>query len=463
MLPHLWRTLKVICTSVTLTLAGCAAAPSPYPMPAAGELQNGLATEPRLADLWWAEFRDSGLSHAVSEALRTNPTLDMALARVEEARGSADLSRLRHSPTAEGSGDAQGEKGIAPSSLWRVQKNIGAYATWELDLFGRGSAAASEAGYTLAARTQDVSSARLVLAAETARAYLSWQGCLEEAEDLDAEYSSLLKTARLAETLATAGFAPASEPSLARATAATFQAHAAAQTAECTTQLETLVALTGIPAAVLASGSPSLPIPPVLATESMNLAHLAKRPDVAAAELDLAAAAAAVSGVVTDWRPRITLSGSLAFSQIMSGGAATLPLLVGASIGLPLFDGGQNDAKTHVANARYAQAKARHQQVTRQSLQEIGQTWAKLRGAQAQVGPVRRGLEDYSRAVRLAELQWQAGAISLLEVEQARRVHIAARRAEREVSLNLLHHTIALFTALGGVWPKPYEVFDEIN
>ena len=95
---------------------------------------------------WWRHFGDPTLDALIAETLANNKTLQIARARVEEARASRGVARSRLFPEIVGTAAAsRSDQGVIGNdrTIGIAEANI--EASWELDLFGRNQARTAEA------------------------------------------------------------------------------------------------------------------------------------------------------------------------------------------------------------------------------------------------------------------------------------------------------------------------------
>jgi outer membrane protein TolC len=142
---------------------------------AAGENKDMPLIESSGAEVdhvWWTRFGDPTLDVLVTEALANNKTLQIAAARVEEARAERQISRARLFPEINGvAGARRNNLGLSTNDKAVSIAEVDVEASWELDLFGRNRAQASEASALLQSTEASRQAVRVALLAEVARNY----------------------------------------------------------------------------------------------------------------------------------------------------------------------------------------------------------------------------------------------------------------------------------------------------
>jgi NodT family efflux transporter outer membrane factor (OMF) lipoprotein len=450
--------------ALAMLVAGCANTPPAQP-PASATLpvqwdsplpHGGDAA--RLKD-WWARFDDPLLPELVQSAESGNPTLAQALARITEARAGLAQARSALWPqlSATGSLTRLGTR-LPPPAVVQTQASAGLDAAWEIDLFGaaRNSVAAAQArARGSALQWHD---ARVSLAAEVAQTYLALRACEALAAVDEQEAQSQGKTAELTRSKVKVGFEAPSNGALAEAGAAEAANRLAAQRAECGATVQTLVALTGIRAADLRTRlqarTARLPQAEAFAVEAVPAQVLAQRPDLAAAQQALAAAAADVGAAEAQRYPVLSLAGSIAAVAARLGGVtATGPSWsIGPSLNVPLFDAGGRAAGVEAARARYDEARAAYEQQARNAVREVEEALLRLEAARQREADAQRAAAGYRDYFAAAEQRWRVGAGSLIEMEDARRFALNAQAALIAVQRERVAAWITLYKATGGGW-----------
>lgn len=313
-----------------LALAGCMVGPdyrSPAPgAPAQDPFLGGRSpafTGDEPPGRWWSLFGDPVLDRLVEQALRANTDLRVAAANLRRARavlretGSGLFPAVDLSASAtysRQSGDQLGFAGVAGEG---ESYDIGADASYQLDLFGRIRRAiqASRADVGAALAAFDVS--RITVAAETARAYADACGAGRQLAVARETVRIQEQTFDLTRRLMEGGRGTALETSQAGALLDQVRATVPTLEAQRETALFRLSVLTGRPPAEFPPEVGGCETPPALARPipvGDGAALLARRPDVRQAERELAAATARVGVAVASLYPQITLGGSIGSS-----------------------------------------------------------------------------------------------------------------------------------------------------
>jgi outer membrane protein TolC len=228
---------------------------------------------------------------------------------------------------------------------------------------------------------------------------------------------------------------------------------------QCMLAVKALVALTGLSEpeliAQLREQSARLPAPSAPPVPSVPAQALARRPDVAAAERELAAASAAIGVAEAQRYPRLALSGQISPTVVRPAGLSTLsvvPWSIGPALSLPLTGDAARSATVEAARAAYQAAEVSYRARVRQAVREVEEALLAMHAVSERRGDVRAAALGYREALAGAQSRQRAGLGSLIELEDARRTSLAADAAEAALDHEWLVAWINLYRALGGGW-----------
>lgn len=442
-------------------LAACATFPEPAPVAAVAPQQwhAPLPHGGNVADLsqWWKQQGDTVLVQLVDAAQAASPSVASARARIEEARAARVASGAALLPTLDATASVSRNSAQPPLPMGTTAQ-AGLQSAWEIDLFGAGRANRDAAQSRLEGATAGWHDARVSVAAEVANLYFAQRSCDKLLAIALSDATSRAETSRLADLSRQAGFMAPAVAALARASAAEANARAAQQRAQCDAGIKALVALTAIPEPELRQkiAAPVEPAPEAaLAIASLPAQVLSQRPDVFAAERNVAAASADVGGARAQRYPRLALSGSIGRASFRTGGTDTE--LSAWSIGplalsLPLFDGGRRAANVDAAEARYEEAVAAYRASVRQAVREVEEALVNLQSTTARGEDARIAVQGYRSSFNATEARYKGGLASLVELEEARRNRLAAENALVALERERRSAWVALYRAAGGGW-----------
>ena len=449
-----------------LLLAGCAV-PRPPSSVATEAAPRWYATLPHggtLADLrqWWQQFNDPLLVDLVEAAQTASPTVATAGTRIAEARSARVAARAALLPSVDGSASLVRGNAVQGLPFVATVAQAGLQSAWEIDLFGGRGAQADAARARLAGAEAGWHDARVAVAAETANTYLDLRTCERLLVVTRNDARSRAETARLSGLSADAGFTAPAVAAQARASAAEGSARATQQEAQCEVTVKALVALTGLAEPDLRRRLAVRWVEPsgfaLAVLPSVPARLLAQRPDVYAAERAVEAASADVGAARADRFPKLSLTGQIGTGFIHAGGQtndAQTWSIGPLALTLPLFDAGRRAAAEDAAQARYEEAAVQYAARVRQAVREVEEALVNLESARARSEDARVAVEGYRASFAANEARYRSGLGSLIELEDQRRVLLAAEIALVNLQRERVASWIALYRALGGGWARP--------
>ena len=454
--------LRAAAALAALLLAACSTPRlSARPDTALPELWH--ATLPHGGDVqaltdWWRRFDDPQLAELIAQAQADSPTLAQALARIAQSR--AGLRRVQAQRWPGVTLNAQGARGASTVGNFSAttQASLAADASWEVDLFGGTRAGVAAAAARSARAALEWHAARISLAADVAQTYVALRSCEAQRAVLDDDADSQRQSAALTAEKVRVGFESPANGALADGAAADAGNRAIAQRADCDVLLQSLGVLSGQRAdslrTRLAPRSAQLPQPTAFAVSALPTQLLVQRPDIAAAERDVVAAAADVGVADAARYPRLTFNGSLGIAGLRVAGASSDANSwgFGAALSLPLFDAGQRAADQDAAMARYDEARAVLDGRLRSAVGEVEQALLRLDAATRREAHALRAAQGFRDYFGAAEQRWRVGAGSLIDREDARRIALNAQSALLTVQRERVTSWITLYRALGGGW-----------
>lgn len=447
---------------ISLLLSGCASFKELHPpdVQVANVWHAPLPHGGRAADLvsWWSTFNDRSLTALLGRAQDENPSLESAVADIEKARATLASARADLFPQIEGSASVlrSGTRGSAANRMAAsTTSSGGGDASWEIDLFGKIRQRTEAASLRVHEEVADWHEARVSLAAEVADDYVLYRACRQLENAYSVELASQQETIRATETAAFSGFTSSADLSLARASAAAAARNLTAQRVECEVVIKSLTELTGGDETwvrqVLARGKPGMPAPKSLRIATVPAEALRQRPDIAALELEMAAAVAEVGAAKADLYPSLSLQGSVTISTSTLTGAAT-PWSFGPALTVPIFDGGSRRAAVEGAIADYDSTVASYKSGVLSAVAEVETALVRLDSSSRQIGDAAVAARNYRSYFNSIDSNWRAGGVSLLDREEARRSAQTAEITLIETRRDAVRYWIALYKALGGGW-----------
>lgn len=462
--PH-----KLTLLAALLVLAGCSTVkppehaaidvPTEYREAAALEGAWKVATPADRADRgqWWLVFNDSDLSALIEQATRSSPTLAVAVARVKEARAIAGVVDADRGFQLDGGAGPTRvkESGNSPFTEWRAQVS----ASYEVDLIGRLSDASRAARLDAEAQEAAYRSILLALQADVAQQYFILRALDSELAILNKTIGLRQEEVRLVQYRYELGDTSELDVAKAKTELAIVQAEAESVTRTREQQDHALAVLLGQAPAQFTLAPAPLKQAPVIVPAGLPSDLLERRPDIAQAQRQLAAASARIGVAKAAFFPRLVLTGSAGYASSdlsdlfkWSSRSWLLGPLVGTALSLPIFDGGRNKANLARADANYEAQVANYRQTVLVGFREVEDNLSALGTLDRQLGFQDEAVASAQKAAHLAEVRYRNGSASYFEVIDAQRTLLAAERAHNQ-SLGLRSvASVGLIRALGGDW-----------
>ena len=450
-------------------LAGCAAGPD-YVRPQIEapaqykELQGWRQAEPRDAlprGSWWTMFGDRELDALMARVDLSNQTLRAAEARFRQSRALADQARAALFPAL--SANASATRSKSPSLSNQPSFAVGAVnnynvalnTSWELDVWGRvrRSVEAGEAGWQASAA--DLEAARLSAYAALAQNYFALRVADATRQVLEDTVAAYARTLELTRNRYAAGVVARVDVVQAEVQWKSARAQLVDVGVE-RAQLEHAIALLvgeapaafSIERAPFAASMPAIPV-------GLPSELLERRPDIAAAERNAAAANARIGVAQAAFFPTITLSGAAGFRSTDSANLFTTPSRfwsLGGALAHAVFDGGLREAQKQQAIAVYDEDAATYRQTVLTAFQEVEDNLAALRILEEEAHLQDEVVQAARHALELTTNQYQAGIVSYLNVISAQTTLLSNERTASSLLGRRLTASVALVKASGGGW-----------
>ncbi|MBS0453766.1 MAG: efflux transporter outer membrane subunit [Proteobacteria bacterium] len=409
---------------------------------------------------WWASFNDPVLDNLIERAAQNNTDVQQAAARLAQARALARQVDADRSPQVglgasanRGAGFDRAQGSTKPSNIFAA----GLGASYELDLFGRLSGASRAASLDADSREALLQSARLLVQSDVAQLYLAVRALDAEREIMRDTVEAYRSTLELTERRNRAGDLGELDVARVRTELASTEADALAVERNRALVEHALAVVLGevasnfsLPAQDWKTALPAIPA-------GLPSTMLARRPDVLAAQRRAQAAQERVGVAQTAWFPTIALTASGGFaspdlSDLLKWSARSWG--VGALLSLPIIDGGRRDADLQGANAQFDEQMAAYRQQVLAAFKDVEDQLSSLRLLAEQSAVQDQAVASARRASSLSDVRYRNGAISQLDLLDARRSELQNRRQALLVKALQYQATVGLVRALGGGWEQ---------
>ena len=424
----------------------------------------GVAQSPSPApERWWALFNDPVLDRLIDEALAANRDLKAAAERIEQARAQLGITRADQFPSvgidASAARNRSSELGSFPpppeaieSSTYRAVIR----ASWEIDFWGKYRRATEAARAELRASEAGRDAIRATLIAEAARGYFALAALDRRIEIALRTLEGRNKSFELQKLRFDSGVVSELELRQVESDQAAARALVPLVGQQRMRQEGALMALLGrsprdIFETKVASGTPGAPVA-VEVPAGLPSDLLLRRPDLRQAEERLHAANARIGVARAAYFPRITLTGffggeSQSLGDLFSGPARTWN--VAAGLLQPIFGGGQLKGGVDLANARTREAALLYQDAIAKAFREARDAIAAQTTAREIAVAQEARERSLARALELAKLRYDNGAVSLFEVLETERQLLVARLDAIDAERDRRSAIVELYLALG--------------
>ena len=464
------------CLSVlaaALLLGGCAAVGPDFKQPEVPALADwsggSLATlaaekreRPRAAsEEWWRNFDDPVLDGLVAEAQRANPNARTAGMRILEARAQLAIAgSLLYPQQQQVTGNVlrTGTEASSGPDTVLTAYSIGFGVGWEIDFWGkfrRGIEAADAAYFASIAQYDDV---QVLVAAQTASFYAAIR-TLELRLTIAHENAALQKRSlEITELLFKHG--NDSELDVQQAKSQYLSTLASIPQLEGSLRqtqnaLAVLLARPPGPLPEMASGRERIPQAGLAVVADMPAGMLRRRPDVRAAEMQLAAQSALIGVSVADLYPSIALLGSLGVSLTsLPGAARKFDWAIGPSLVWNVFDYGRLSNEVLVQDARFQQLYEQYQGTVLQAAREVDDAAAGFVANRDQVPLLEESVKAARRSLDIATLQYREGMAGFERVLDSQRALFSQQERQVNTMGNVAQSLVTLYKAMGGGWQQ---------
>lgn len=429
---------------------------------------------------WWKGFRDPILDELEERARTANADVEIATARLRQARASQRLERANARPNANvqalylhgelpptnlgsiGSSDQADGGGQAAQESTRTSLdfyNAGFDASWEVDLFGGKRRAREAASATADAYGADLEDVRVTLSAEVAHAYISLR-------DVQARLTLAQESARLQREMlallrqrAGAGTATRGEVAQLVGEVENTDADVTPLTAQRDAYLNNLAVLVGeVPGALdeLLTPIRPVPLPPAAVAIGDPARLLLHRPDIRSAERTLAAQTAKIGVAEAARFPKLSFMGVIGLGGSDPGDIFDLGNV--SALALPrltwnVLDFGRNNARINQQVGVRDEALGRYRRAVLAALQDAEDSLGRFGSRRMVVASAARADQAAVQAIGLAQQNYRAGTLRRGDWLNAERQRLAAAQALAQSTAAMSNDFVSLHKALGLGWP----------
>ena len=412
---------------------------------------------------WWTLFNDPELDKFEDELAKANPTLQGAMEQYTQARALAAEAQSQLYPQI-GAGGVLSDNRQSVKRLFRgstttpnveASNEVLASASWEPDFWDQVRNLAHEKKRLAQASAADLATARLSLQTDLATDYLAVRGLDQELEVLNQAIVAYQKAVEVTHLRYHGGIASGLDEARALSQLGTAQA----QLSETELQRDLLQHAV----AVLVGAIPSIfslpathdfrSTPPQLPV-GVPSELLQRRPDIASAERQMAAANASVGVSRAAFYPHVTFFGTAGY-QDNGFNLINLPnslWSIGADAMQPLFEGGLRRAELQHSWSHYAETRDNYRATVLAAFQELEDGLSLTQRLKSEVAQQHEASNQAAEALSISTTLYNAGLDNYLSVAVAQVQALTAHTSEVQVQVRQMQAAVALIRALGGGW-----------
>jgi len=451
---------------VPALLAACTIGPRhrvpAMPLPERFDQAQSEATAQPVGSKLWAGFGSAELDGLISRTLEANTTIAQAAARLNETRALSGLAIYSWFPTITASADREKSKisiddpFAPPGGLRTDVYRAGFDAEWEIDLFGGLRSENRAIRRRAEADEASLADAQLSIVAETAQAWFAMIGARERFALRRRQLANLQDNVEILNARVNAGSSSALDLAQAEAQMRSVAASVPQAEADLVREEQRLTVLTAWPVDTLRSNlAPATPIPelPVLVATGTPEEWMKRRPDIRAAERELAATTHDIGDEIAEYFPKLFLVGGFGWtaqSRDQIGDSEAERWRYGPSLTWSFLNVGRVRQNVKAAEARRAGAIALYQESVLEALEETENALAGFRTANQSEDELRAGAAAATEAARLARKRYDVGAGDYLSVLDAERTQIDLEDQHVQAETRRATALAALYKALAG-------------
>src|ERR1700743_2694243 len=377
---------------------------------------------------WWVIFGDDRLNDVEDQLIRANQTLQLAEARLRQARAAIRLTRASEfpsislSPSILNERNSQNQPYLSPAL---VNNGTGNFTfpfelSYEVDLWGRVRRSVNAAKEETQAAAGDVETAKLSLHAELARDYYGLRSADLQERLLGDTVTAYARALKLTEDRYNGGAAPRADVEQARtqleaarvAESDIVQIRANYEHAIAVLVGKTPAEVTIAPINNFVLRPPSIPV-------GIAGTLLERRPDVASAERRVAAANEQIGIAKAAYFPQVTIGAAAGLQSTQPSSWFSWPSrlwAVGPSVSQVIYDGGRRRAISERARANYDATIAIYRQDSLTAFQEVEDSLVALNVLAKELEQQRSATISAEKALDLFTKRYQDGVDTYLQV-----------------------------------------------
>ncbi|MBR5540820.1 MAG: TolC family protein [Bacteroides sp.] len=412
-------------------------------------------------DQWWKVFEDATLDSLINLAMEQNPSVFMAISRMDQAKAQWRIAQSDFYPslTFDGGWNRQQTSGnLGTPQSWSGYYNAAIKMSWQLDVFGviRQKAKAQKELY--AASKEEYNATMVSLCAEVASAYFNLREMQQEVDVLKRNAASQEAVVAITETRYKTGLVSKLDVAQAKSVYYSTLASIPATEASVIQYLNTLAVLLGLyPQDVTDALSIARSLPDYVEPVGVGVPGelLLRRPDVRAAERQVNAQAALLGASKLDWLPEFFLNGSFGYTSNNLGDMGkkgSMTWSIAPSMTWTLFNGGQRLNEDRLQRAQLDESINSFNNTVLTAVQEVDNAMSAYKNSIKQIVACREMLYQGKEAFDLSLDLYKQGLTPFQNVLDAQRSLLTYENTLVKAKGYSLVCLVQMYQALGGGW-----------
>ena len=414
-------------------------------------------------DQWWKVFEDTTLDSLINLAMEQNPSVLMAINRIDQAKAQWRISQSEFYPSLTFNGgwtrqQTSGNLGTGSPQAWTGYYSASVQMSWQLDVFGviRQKAKAQKELY--AASKEEYNATMVSLCAEVASAYFNLREVQQELDVLRRNAVSQEAVVKITESRYKTGLV--SKLDVAQAKSVYYSTLASIPTTEANViqYLNTLAVLLGLyPQDVTDALSDTKPLPDYMEPVGVGVPGelLLRRPDVRGAERQVNAQAALLGASKRDWLPEFFLNGSFGYASDDLkdvGKKGSMTWSIAPSMTWNLFNGGRNLQEERLQRAQLDESINQFNRTVLTAVQEVDNAMSAYKNSIKQIVACKEMLYQGKEAFDLSLDLYKQGLTPFQNVLDAQRSMLTYENTLVKAKGYSLVCLVQMYQALGGGW-----------
>ena len=416
-------------------------------------------------DQWWMVFEDATLDSLISLAVERNPSVLMAINRMDMAKANLGIARSAFYPTIDLNAgwtrqQSSGNMGTGNPQGWNSNFQTSLDMSWQVDVFGniRMKAKAQKENY--AATREEYNAAMVSLCAQVAQTYFNLREMQQELDVLKRNAMSQEAVVKITEVRYNTGLVAKLDVAQAKSVYYSTLASIPSTESSIAQYMNTLAVLLGLyPQEVVETLSVPRPLPDYIEPVGVGMPAqlLLRRPDVRAAERQVNAQASLLGAAKTDWFPSFFLNGSLGYSsQDLRDFTQkkSMTWSIAPSVKWTIFNGGERINNIRLQRAQLDETIHQFNNTVLTAVQEVENAMNAYKNSIKQIVACREMVNQGKEAFDLSLDLYKQGLSPFQNVLDAQRSLLTYENSLVKAKGYSLICLVQMYQALGGGWSR---------